>query len=203
MPRIGLEPGDTLPVRVAGPPRGPDAARTPGGRSWSRRQKGVLERVDQWCQEYEHRIRDARRHRLLSRRHRPGRPHRLQRPRLGPLLDDPAVPTNYETQAAAADGSRRDRGLPQPPGDHHRAETITYNPECTAIIMAAGEAKAEIVAAQAIQSEPNVHLGAGHSAAGPAERAVLHHAGRREPDRAAVHALQQSERSRTATSRRS
>lgn len=109
-------------------------------------QKAVIHRIDQWCQEYEDRIRamggigfflggigpDG--HIAFNIR---GTDH-YSTTRLAPI--------NYETQAAAAGDLggmeiARNRlvitiGL----------ETITCNPDCRAIVMAAGEAKAGVVA---------------------------------------------------------
>jgi len=119
-------------------------------------QKQVLENVDQWCVEYEEKIRRLGGIGFF----------------LGGIGPDGHIgfnvqgsdfhsttrltPTNYETQAAAAtdlggiEVSRRSLvitiGL----------ATITYNSDCAAIIIAAGEAKAPIVTA-AIQEEKHIH----------------------------------------------
>jgi glucosamine-6-phosphate deaminase len=118
-------------------------------------QKELLSRIDQWCQEYEDSIRalggigfflggigpDG--HIGFNVR---GSDHRSTT-RL--------TEVNYETQASAAadlggiEVARRRLVITIGIG------TITDNPEATAIIMAAGEAKAHIVAA-AIQREPNI-----------------------------------------------
>lgn len=122
-----------------------------------RRQKSMLEAVDQWCMEYEHRIRELGGIGFF----------------LGGIGPDGHIgfnikgsdhhsttrlcPINYETQAAAATDlggieTARKRlvitiGL----------RTITYNPECTAIVIAAGQAKANLVA-QAIQSDDHIRV---------------------------------------------
>lgn len=122
-----------------------------------RRQKRMLEAVDQWCMEYEHRVRELGGIGFF----------------LGGIGPDGHIgfnikgsdhhattrlcPINYETQAAAATdlgGIETARkclvitiGL----------RTITYNPDCTAIIVAAGQAKASLVA-QAIQSEDHIRV---------------------------------------------
>ena len=119
-------------------------------------QKDVIERVDQWCSEYEENIRKKGGIGFF----------------LGGIGPDGHIgfnirgsdlnsttrltPTNYETQAAAAldlggiEVARKRLvitiGL----------STITYNPECTAIIIAAGEAKAKIVA-ESIRNSRHVH----------------------------------------------
>lgn len=118
-------------------------------------QKNVLENVDQWCAEYEQRIRALGGIGFF----------------LGGIGPDGHIgfnvqgsdmnsttrltPTNYETQAAAA-------------GDLGGIEisrnrlvitiglaTITYNPDCVAIIIAAGDAKAKIVA-DAVQQQRHI-----------------------------------------------
>lgn len=120
-----------------------------------RLQKQVLEAVDQWCQEYEERIRKLGGIGFF----------------LGGIGPDGHIafnvrgsdhnsttrltPTNYETQAAAAvdlggiEVARKRLvitiGL----------STITWNPNCTAIIIAAGEAKAKVVR-DAVEEEPHV-----------------------------------------------
>jgi glucosamine-6-phosphate deaminase len=152
---IGLAPGETL------------AAVWPGNRvdltlryrqatnHLEDRQKTLLAKIDQWCMEYEQRVRDLGGIGFF----------------LGGIGPDGHIgfnirgsdhysttrlcPTNYETQAAAAtdlggiDIARKSLvitiGL----------ETITYNPECTAIVIAAGQAKAAL-AAQAIQSDKHI-----------------------------------------------
>ena len=120
-----------------------------------RRQKEVLARIDQWCQGYEDRLRalggigfflggigpDGH----IGFNVRGSDHHSTTR----------LAPTNYETQAAAATAL----------GGMHIARhrlvitiglgTITWNPHCTAIIIAAGAAKADVVA-DAVQNEPDV-----------------------------------------------
>ncbi|MFH0992348.1 MAG: glucosamine-6-phosphate deaminase [bacterium] len=120
-----------------------------------RLQRQVLEAVDQWCTDYERKIRSLGGLGFF----------------LGGIGPDGHIgfnvmgsdfhsttrltPTNYETQAVAAgdlggiEVSRKRLvitiGL----------QTITFNPNCTALIIAAGEAKAKIVA-DAIQSEKHI-----------------------------------------------
>jgi glucosamine-6-phosphate deaminase len=118
-------------------------------------QKRVLENIDQWCQTYEDRIRAWGGIGFF----------------LGGIGPDGHIgfnvsgsdhhsttrltQTNYETQAAAAadlggiEVSRKRLVITIGLG------TITFNPNCVAIIIAAGEAKAGIVAA-AVQSEKHV-----------------------------------------------
>ncbi len=120
-----------------------------------RRQKDMLARLDQWCQEYEEKIRAMGGIGFF----------------LGGLGPDGHVgfnvrgsdhfsttrltPTNYETQAAAAadlggiEISRNRLVITIGLG------TITFNPHCTAIIIAAGEAKAQVIV-DAVENKPNI-----------------------------------------------
>jgi glucosamine-6-phosphate deaminase len=153
--QIGLDPGDTL--TSVWPDLTVDLSlrvRSPKSKL-EQKQKDVLERVDQWCQGYEDRIRalggigfflggigpDGH----IGFNVRGSDHHSTTR----------LTETNYETQAAAAG----DLGGIEVSGNRLvitiGLETITFNPECTAIIIAAGEAKAEIVRL-AIESEKNV-----------------------------------------------
>ena len=120
-----------------------------------RLQQTVLENIDQWCADYEDKIRDLGGIGFF----------------LGGIGPDGHIgfnirgsdlnsttrltPTNYETQAAAA----TDLGGIETSRNRHvitiGLSTITYNPECTAIVMAAGEAKSHVVA-EAIQEEKHV-----------------------------------------------
>ena len=120
-----------------------------------RLQKRMLERIDQWCQDYENRIRELGGIGFflggigpdghIGFNVRPSDHHSTTR----------LTPTNYETQAAAAfdlggiEVARRRLVITIGLG------TITHNPHCTAVILAAGAAKAQVVA-DAIQNEPNV-----------------------------------------------
>jgi glucosamine-6-phosphate deaminase len=120
------------------------------------RQQYLLEQIDQWCMEYEDRV-----------RHLGGIGFFLGG--IGPdghigfnisgsdhYSSTRLCPTNYETQAAAA----TDLGGIEIAKKCHvitiGLKTITANPDCTAIVMAAGEAKAEVIA-NAIQSSKDVN----------------------------------------------
>jgi glucosamine-6-phosphate deaminase len=153
--KIGLDPGDTLesvwPDHVVDLSLRVRSPRT----ELEHKQKRVIERIDQWCLEYEDRIRALGGIGFF----------------LGGIGPDGHVgfnvrgsdhhsttrltETNYETQAAAAG----DLGGIEVSGNRLvitiGLETITYNPDCTALIIAAGEAKAEIVRL-AIESEKSV-----------------------------------------------
>jgi len=153
--RIGLDPGDTLqsvwPDNVVDLSLRVRSANT----ELEHKQKRVIERIDQWCVGYEDRIRSLGGIGFF----------------LGGIGPDGHVgfnvrgsdhysttrltETNYETQAAAAG----DLGGIEVSGNRLvitiGLATITYNPACTALIIAAGEAKAEIVRL-AIESDKNV-----------------------------------------------
>ena len=121
------------------------------------KQKELLSRIDQWCMEYEGKIRKLGGIGFF----------------LGGIGPDGHIgfnvkgsdhnsttrlcPINYETQAASAS----DIGGIEVARNRHvitiGLNTITYNPDCTAIIMAAGSAKADVVA-DAIQSDISVDI---------------------------------------------
>ncbi|KAA3662465.1 MAG: hypothetical protein DWQ10_02320 [Calditrichaeota bacterium] len=128
----------------------------PGRTGKERRQKTLIEAIDQWCVEYEMKIRSLGGIGFF----------------LGGIGPDGHIgfnvqgsdhysttrlsPTNYETQAAAASDlggieiARKRLVITIGLG------TIVYNPQCTAIIIAAGEAKAKIVA-DAVRKDKNIH----------------------------------------------
>ncbi len=152
---IGLRPGQTLEslwpdsvVDLSLRHRAPQTA-------LEQRQKDAIARIDQWCQDYEDRVRALGGIGFF----------------LGGIGPDGHVGfnvrgsdhhsttrlthTNYETQAAAAgdlggiENSRKRLVITIGLG------TMTYNPECTAVIIAAGETKANVVA-EAVQNQPEV-----------------------------------------------
>jgi len=117
-------------------------------------QKRVLESVDQFCSDYENNIRKMGGIGFFLGGIGPDGHIGFNVRGSDHFCTTRLTPTNYETQAAAAGDLggievSRNRlvitiGL----------QTITYNPQATAIIIAAGEAKANVVKA-AIQSEPS------------------------------------------------
>ena len=127
-----------------------------GKNSHERLQKQVLENVDQWCAEYEEKIRRLGGIGFF----------------LGGIGPDGHIgfnvqgsdfysttrltPTNYETQAAAATDLGGIEVSRQRLVITIGLATITYNPNCAALIIAAGEAKAPIVTA-AIQADKHIH----------------------------------------------
>ena len=161
-------------------------------------QKETLERVDQWCTEYEERIRALGGIGFFLGGIGPDG-HIGFNVRGSDLFSTTRLaPVNYETQAAAASDlggievARRRLvitiGL----------ATITYNPDCTALIVAAGEAKAGIVAAS-LASPPHVHYPASTLQRLPRARFYLTQGaakGLRGPSPGPVHAPTGSQRSR-------
>ena len=119
------------------------------------RQKALLERIDQWCMEYEQGIRELGGIGFF----------------LGGIGPDGHIgfnirgsdhnsttrlcPINYETQAAAATDLGGIKIARQRLVITIGLRTITRNPDCTAIVVAAGQAKA-VLAAQAVQSGANI-----------------------------------------------
>jgi len=122
-----------------------------------RQQKEVIQRIDQWCVEYEDRVRALGGIGFFLGGIGPDG-HIGFNVRGSDLYSTTRLTTvNYETQAAAA-------------GDLGGIEvarkrlvitvglaTITYNRDCVALIIAAGEAKAAIVA-EAVQAERHVRV---------------------------------------------
>jgi glucosamine-6-phosphate deaminase len=154
---IGLQPGQTLQgvwpdIRVD------LSLRTrPPQNELEKTQQAVLHRIDQWCQDYEERIRalggigfflggigpDG--HIAFNVR---GSDH-FSTTRL--------TATNYETQAAAATDLGGIEVARQRLVITIGLGTIRYNPQCTAILMAAGEAKADVVA-RAVEGPAGVQV---------------------------------------------
>lgn len=153
--KIGLAPHETLSTIWPDDEVNLGLRYKQGKNAAERQQQRVLQKIDQWCQEYEDQIRrwggigfflggigpDG--HIGFNVR---GSDH-YSTTRL--------TPTNYETQAAAAtdlggiEVSRKRLVITIGLG------TITCNPDCAAIIIAAGEAKADIVAS-AVQSDKDI-----------------------------------------------
>lgn len=135
-------------------------------------QKQVLENVDQWCLEYEQRIREMGGIGFF----------------LGGIGPDGHIgfnisgsdlnsttrltPTNYKTQAAAAADLGGIEVSKKRLVITIGLSTITYNPDCVAIIIAAGEAKAKIVA-DAIQKPEHIRYPASALHKLPAARFYL------------------------------
>lgn len=118
------------------------------------RQKRVLEGVDQFCTEYETKIRKLGGIGFFLGGIGPDGHIGFNVQGSDHYSTTRLTPTNYETQAAAAG----DLGGIEISGNRLvitiGLQTITYNPLTTAIIIAAGEAKAQVIK-DAVQSERN------------------------------------------------
>lgn len=120
-------------------------------------QQRVLMRVDQWCQEYENRIRDLGGIGFFLGGIGPDGHIAFNVRGSDHLSTTRLTAVNYETQAAAAGDlggmeiSRKRLVITIGLG------TITYNQDVCAIVIAAGEAKAQIIA-DAIQSKQDIQV---------------------------------------------
>jgi len=153
--RIGLPEGSSLDK--VWPQREVDLSlRTRSGRTkLEALQKQVLEAVDQWCAEYEAQVRALGGIGFFLGGIGPDGHVGFNVRGSDPFSTTRLTATNYETQAAAA----VDLGGIEVSGKRLVITiglgTITCNPECTAVIIAAGEAKAAITAAS-VESPPRV-----------------------------------------------
>jgi glucosamine-6-phosphate deaminase len=120
-----------------------------------KKQKLVLSRIDQWCQQYEEKIRALGGIGFFLGGIGPDGHIGFNVRGSDHFSTTRLTSTNYETQAAAAgdlggiEVSRKRLVITIGLG------TITFNPKCVAIIIAAGEAKAEVVA-DAIQKPVDI-----------------------------------------------
>lgn len=155
--RIGLHPGEKLADLWPGHRVDLTLRYRPATNQLEFRQKALLEQIDQWCMEYEQKIRGLGGLGFF----------------LGGIGPDGHIgfnikgsdhhsttrlcSTNYETQAAAATDLGGIEVARQCLVITIGLRTITRNPDCTAIIVAAGQAKAALVA-RAIQSEQSIDV---------------------------------------------
>ena len=153
--QIGLEAGETLDS--VWPDKHVDLSlryRHPKTKL-EQRQKVLLEKIDQWCMDYEDKIRQLGGIGFFLGGIGPDGHIGFNISGSDHYSSTRLCPINYETQAAAA----TDLGGIEIAKKCHvitiGLNTITANPECTAIIMAAGEAKAQVVA-DAIQTPRDV-----------------------------------------------
>ncbi len=156
------------------------------------RQKAVLESVDQWCMNYEEQIKQLGGIGFF----------------LGGIGPDGHIgfniygsdhhsttrlcPINYETQAAAA----TDLGGIEIAKKCHTItiglRTITRNPDCVALVIAAGEAKAALVA-KAIESNSNIRVPASSLQELPNARFYITRGAAGQLGRRRLHVLETSE----------
>ncbi len=153
--KIGLPEGETLDSVWPNLEVDLSLRFRPGNTLLERKQKDVLHRIDQWTLEYEEKIRALGGIGFFLGGIGPDGHIGFNVRGSDHLSSTRLTPTNYETQAAAAtdlggiEVARKRLVITIGLG------TITYNPDCTAIIIAAGETKAKVVA-DAIQQEKNI-----------------------------------------------
>ncbi len=153
--RIGLNHDQSL--EAAWPDGTVDLSlrRRPGQSPLETEQKQLLHRIDQWCQEYEDRIRQLGGIGFFLGGIGPDGHIGFNVRGSNHYSTTRLAATNYMTQAAAAtdlggvEVSRKRLVITIGLG------TLTYNPDCAAIIIAAGESKANVVR-DAIESEKDV-----------------------------------------------
>jgi len=122
--------------------------------AYEAQQKHVLEDVDQFCTEYERKIRDLGGIGFFLGGIGPDGHIGFNVKGSDHFSTTRLTPTNYETQAAAASDLGGIEISRQRLVITIGLQSIVHNPEATAIIIASGEAKANIVK-QAIQEEKN------------------------------------------------
>ena len=158
-----------------------------------RTQQQVLQRIDDWCQGYEERIRALGGIGFFLGGIGPDGHVGFNVRGSDHFSTTRLTATNYETQAAAAgdlggiEVSRRRLvitiGL----------RTITFNPQCVAIVLAAGEAKAGVVA-QAVQAPASVLVPASALRTLPRARFYVTMGAAKRLQERQVHLLSQCER---------
>jgi len=191
--KIGLDKGDTL--QSVWPDNTVDLSlRVRSGKTeLEQKQKKVIERIDQWCLEFEDKIRSLGGIGFFLGGIGPDGHIGFNVRGSDHYSTTRLTETNYETQAAAAG----DLGGIEISGNRLvitiGLETITHNPECTALIIAAGEAKAEIVRL-AIESEKNVLYPATSLQALPNARFYITQGAAKNLTERRYHILQHSEK---------
>ncbi|MCP4726790.1 MAG: glucosamine-6-phosphate deaminase, partial [bacterium] len=149
---IGLELGDTLDTVWLGEEVDLSLRYRLGRNEIERKQKRVIEKIDQWCQRYEEKIRELGGIGFFLGGIGPDGHIGFNIRGSDHFSTTRLTQTNYETQAAAAtdlggiEVSKKRLVITIGLG------TIAFNTDCTAIIIAAGDAKANIVGAS-IQNE--------------------------------------------------
>jgi len=153
--KIGIPPGETL--NSIWPEKHVDLSLRyrSATTKLEQKQKDVLHRIDQWCQEYEEKIRNMGGIGFFLGGIGPDGHIGFNVRGSDHFSTTRLTATNYETQAAAAtdlggiEVARKRLVITIGLG------TITFNPNCVAIIIAAGDTKARVVA-DAIQNEPSI-----------------------------------------------
>ncbi len=155
--RIGLHRGETL--EAVWPEQQVDlslryrSAQSP----LEQRQQELLLDIDQWCMEYEERVRSVGGIGFFLGGIGPDGHVGFNIAGSDHFSTTRLCPVNYPTQAAAATDLGGIETARKSLVITIGLRTITFNPDCVALIMAAGQAKAAIVA-RAIQSEPDVDV---------------------------------------------
>ncbi|MFC1761035.1 glucosamine-6-phosphate deaminase [Planctomycetota bacterium] len=153
--RIGLSRGETL--EDLWPNKEVDLSlryRSPQT-SLEERQQAILLQVDQWCMDYEQRIQSLGGIGFFLGGIGPDGHIGFNIAGSDHFSTTRLCPVNYPTQAAAATDLGGIETARKSLVITIGLRTITCNPDCVAVIMAAGQAKAALVA-RAIQSEPDV-----------------------------------------------
>lgn len=122
-----------------------------------RLQKEVIERVDQWCEEFEAKIRGMGGIGFFLGGIGPDGHIAFNIAGSSHFSTTRLTMTNYETQAAAAVDLGGIEVAKKRAVITIGLATITHNPICVAIIIAAGDAKARVVR-DAIESEPTIEV---------------------------------------------
>ncbi len=156
-------------------------------------QRDVIQQVDEWCTEYEERIRALGGIGFFLGGIGPDGHIGFNVRGSDPFSTTRLTAVNYETQAAAATDLGGIEVARKRLVITIGLSTITHNPECTAIVIAAGEAKAGIVR-DAIQNERHVRYPATALQALPNARFYLTQGAAKRLDARAVAALAATER---------
>jgi glucosamine-6-phosphate deaminase len=165
----------------------------PGTTPLEYEQKTVLEGIDQWCLEYEDKIRELGGIGFFLGGIGPDGHIGFNVRGSDHYSTTRLTETNYETQAAAAgdlggiEVSRKRLVITIGLG------TITVNPECTAIIMAAGEAKAHVIK-QAIEGRKDVLIPASSLQTLPNARFLITRGAGKNLEERQFHLLQKNKR---------
>ncbi|MCS7254262.1 MAG: glucosamine-6-phosphate deaminase [Armatimonadota bacterium] len=122
-----------------------------------RLQKEIIERVDQWCEEYEAKIRGMGGIGFFLGGIGPDGHIAFNIAGSSHHSTTRLTVTNYETQAAAAVDLGGIEVAKRRAVITIGLATITHNPNCVAIIIAAGDVKAKVVR-DAIESEPSINV---------------------------------------------
>ncbi|OVE80739.1 hypothetical protein BVY04_05205 [bacterium M21] len=152
--KIGLEEGETLDDVWPDGSVDLTLRDREGDNALEARQKLMLQRVDAWCDEYERTIEALGGIGFFLGGIGPDGHVAFNTRGSAHYSTTRLMHTNYETQAAAAGDLGGIEVSGTKPVITIGLGTITRNKDCTAIIMAAGEAKASIVA-DAIQNDPD------------------------------------------------